>query len=174
MRYSKFSLAVGLCTLTCACKRPDPIHLQPTIEEPPALSSTVLISDASQSSQLIRGFYELQNRTWRWAGPRFGVALGSPSGAAKNGAWLVLRFSLAEASINALKTITVAAKVGNAALPAEAFTTPGEHTYRHEVPASAFTRNPVGVEFTVDKFLTPPNDGRNLALIALSVGLEAK
>jgi hypothetical protein len=174
MRYSKFSLALSLCALTCACKHPDFIRLQPTIEEPPALSSTVLMSNASQTSQLIRGFYELQANTWRWAGPKFDVALGTPPGAARNGALLVLKFSLAEASIRALKTITVAAKVDDAVLPAEAFTTPGEHTYLHEAPASALSKNLVDAEFTVDKYLTPPNDGRNLALIVVSVGLEAK
>jgi len=174
MRYSKFSLLVCLSILIFACKRPDPIRLQPTIEEPPKLSSTVLMSDTAQSSQLIRGFYEPQDNRWRWTGPRFNVALGAPPGAARNGAWLVLNCSFAEASADALKTITVAAKVDNVALPAETFTTPGEHIYRHEVPAAAFAKNPVGVEFTVDKFLTPPNDGRNLALIVVSVGLEAK
>jgi hypothetical protein len=174
MRYLKFSLVVCLCTLTSACKRPDPIRLQPTIEEPPAWSSTILMSDGAQSTQLLRGFYELQDNLWRWAGPRFTAALGPPPGAATNGAWLVLKFSLAEASIDAFKTITVAAKVGDAALPAEAYTTPGEHVYRHEAPPSAFTKNPIGVEFTVDKFLTPPNDGRNLAVIVVSIGLEAK
>ena len=174
MRYLKFSLAVCLYTLTSACKRPDPIRLQPTIEEPPAWSNTVLMSDVGQSNQLLRGFYELQNNLWRWAGPRFNGALGTPPSAAENGAWLVLKFSLAEASISAFKTITVAGKVGDTALPAEAYTTPGEHVYRHEAPPSAFKKNPIGVEFTVDKFLTPPNDGRNLAVIVLSFGLEAK
>ena len=43
-----------------------------------------------------------------------------------------------------------------------------------EAPASALSKNLVDVEFTVDKYLTPPNDGRNLALIVVSVGLETK
>ena len=138
------------------------------------MSSTVLMSDASRSSQLTRGFYEIQDNSWRWVAPKFNLALGSPPGAARNGAWLVLKFGLPDASLNALKTITVAAKVGGVALPAEAFTTAGEHTYRREVPASAFTKDPVGLDFTVDKFLTPPNDGRNLALVVSSIALEAK
>ena len=132
------------------------------------------MSDATQTSQLIRGFYEVENNRSRWAGPRFNVALGLPPDAARNGAWVVLKFNLAKASINALKAITVTSKVGDTALQAETFTTPGDHTYRHEAPASAFTKNPISVEFTVDKFLTPANDGRNLALIVVSAGLEAK
>jgi hypothetical protein len=172
MRYLKFSLAVLLCTLISACRRPDIIRLQPTIEEPPA--SMVQIGNVSQSSQLVRGFYDLQNNTWRWAAPRFSVALASPPAASKNGAWLVLSFRIPDVSIDALKSITVTGKVGDAALPPETFTASGDHTYHHEVPAAAFRKETVLADFTVDKFLKPPGDGRDLALVVTAIGLEAK
>jgi hypothetical protein len=173
MRYSKASLVICLCGLALACKLPDPIRLQPTIEETPAYTSTVRVADAAKSGQLIRGFYQVEG-AWRWAAPKFAVVLETPPTAPKTGAWLTLSFVLADASISTLKNITVAAKVADATLEPETFTTPGQHTYRREVPASAFTKNLVDVEFAVDKFLRLPGDDRDLALVAIAVGLEAK
>ena len=167
-------LPLFLLALTTACKRPDPIRLEATIEEPPALASTVRVADLSTSSQLIHGFYELTNNNWRWAAPKFSVVLQTPTTAYSNGAWLVLSFTLPETSIDTLKNITVVAKVGQAALTPETFATPGEHTYRHEAPGAAFTKDLVYTEFTVDKFLKPANDGRDLALIVTAVGLDPK
>jgi hypothetical protein len=157
-----------------ACKRPDPIRLQPTIEEPAVLASTVRISDPVTYGQLLRGFYELEANTWRWAAPRFNVALGTPPGAPKKGAVLFLEFTLPETSIAALKSITITGKVARTELPPETYTTPGSHEYRREVPAAAFTRDVVDAEFFVDKFLKPAGDGRELAVITNAIGLEPK
>lgn len=90
------------------------------------------------------------------------------------GAWVVLNFTLPEALLAQLKQLTVAAKVGDATLEAQTFSTPGEHTYRHEAPASAFNKDVMGVSFTVDKSMRPPNDERNLSLVVTAVGLESK
>src|SRR5579884_1227722 len=60
MQYSKCLVTAFLVTSMIACKRPDPIRLQPTIEEPAKLASMVEISNLAESGQLIRGFYDLQ------------------------------------------------------------------------------------------------------------------
>ena len=174
MQHFKFVPVVCLCTLTLACKRPDPIRLQPTIEEPAALASIVRISDPTTYRQLLRGFYELEVNAWRWAAPKFDVALGTPPSAPKKGAVLFLDFTLPETSMATLKSITIAARVTRTELAPETYTTPGPHEYRREVPAAAFTRDVVDVEFSVDKFLTPAGDGRNLAVITKAIGLEPK
>src|ERR1700730_9841956 len=116
MRYSRFLTAVWLCVLTQACKRPDPIRLQPTIEEPATLVSMIRIADPSTSSQLVRGFYPLESNTFRWAAGKFSVALGTPATARTNGAWLVLVFNLPDVSIQTLKKITLTAKTGDVEL----------------------------------------------------------
>ncbi len=174
MRQFTIALALCLCTLTPACKRPDPIRLQPTIEEPAALASMIRISDPSTSAQLLRGFYPLDQPTWRWTAPRFTVALQSPPQARINGAWLVLRFTVAEQSIISLKTITLHAKLGELVLAPLTITRDGDQEYRREVPASAVTKEVVDADFTVDRFLKPPADNRELALIVTAVGLESK
>jgi hypothetical protein len=174
MQYPKLSLAVCLFALTIACKRPDPIHLQPTIEQSPTFSSSVKIGERPNSDQLLRGFYSPGREHWCWVAPKFAVAFATPPGASMNGAWVVLDFTLPDVSVAALKQITISARTGSTALPAETFSTAGDHTYRHDVPASAFKEDLVGVNFTVDKFITPPDDGRDLALVVHAVSLEAK
>jgi hypothetical protein len=175
MRYTtRFLTALSLCALTQACKRPDPIRLQPTIEDPATLVSTIRIADPSTSSQLIRGFYPLESNAWRWAAGRFSVALGPPVTAHKNGAWLVLVFNLPDVSIQTLKKITLTGKTGDVELSPEEYSTPGEHQYRREVPASALTKDVIEVDFTLDKSLNLPNDGRELGLVVTQIGLEAK
>jgi hypothetical protein len=174
MRHTRFLTAIWLCALTQACKRPDPIRLQPTIEEPATLVSMIRIADPSSSSQLLRGFYPLEANTWRWAAGKFSVVLGAPATARTNGAWLALAFNLPDASVQTLKKITLRAKTGDVELSPEEYTTPGEHQYRREVPASALSKAIIEVDFTLDKFLNLPNDGRELGLVVTQIGLEAK
>ena len=174
MRHVFFFLLAGLCAVTVACKSMTPIRLEPTIEDPAALAPALRVNDAAKSDQLLRGFYELQSGAWRWTAPQFAVALGTPAGAAERGARLSLDFDLPDASIATLKNVTVAAEINHVPLASETFSTPGRHQYQHDVPASAFAKQDATVEFSVDKFLTPPNDGRNLALIVTSVALEPK
>ena len=174
MRRFTLTLALCLCTLTLACKRPDPIRLQPTLEEPAALASMIVISDPSTSSQLLRGFYPLDQPAWRWTAPRFTVALQSPPHARDNGAWLVLRYTVLEQFIATLKKITINAKFGDLAMAPEIVTTAGNREYRRELPPTAFTKESTYADFTVDPFLKPEGDGRELALIVTAVGLESK
>lgn len=174
MQSLKLLPALCLAVSLIACKRPDPIRLQPTIEEAAPPASIVRTADAATAGQLLRGFYALEQNSWRWTSPHFAVLLGTTSGARRDGATLDLRFALPEQLIQALKTVTVSANVGATALAPEKYTTSGDHEYRRDVPASAFRGDSVTAQFTVDKSLTPPNETRNLALVVFSIGLEAK
>ena len=174
MRYALFLLIAGLSAVAVACKSIDPIRLEPTIEDPPALSSTIRFSNPGKASQLLRGFYDLQAGSWRWTAPHFAVTLGSPPRAITRGARLVLEFDLPDSSIAALKAVTVAANIGNVPLTPETYRTPGPHQYQRDAPPAAFVNANVNIEFSVDKFLTPPNDGRHLALIVTAIELEPK
>lgn len=174
MQHRTLLSALALCTLMVACKGPDFIRLQPTIEEPPALASFIRISDPGSSGQLLTGFYALESNSWRWTGPKFSVALGVPLSAPKKGAGLVFNFDLPDATIAALKNITLTAAIGSVSLPPQTFTTAGSHEYRREVPAAAFSRDSVRVDFSLDKSLKPEGDNRELGVVATSAGLVAK
>ncbi|HYL34563.1 MAG TPA: hypothetical protein VEV17_01475 [Bryobacteraceae bacterium] len=174
MRYSALLCVLGLGGLTLGCQRPFSITLQPTIEESPALASKIVVGDSATSKQFLQGVYDLEDNSFRWAAPKFSVALGTPPSAIKNGAWLVLDFDLPGVLVDRLKNITVAARIGKLALASETFHSEGRHEYRREVPASAFAQDVTAIEFTTDKFLNPPNDTRSLAFVVNSVALEPK
>jgi hypothetical protein len=174
MTYRTISAVAGLCAVTLACREKTLSRLEPTIEEARPLTGAIRFSDQPRGDQLVRGFYELQGGSWRWTAPQFDVLLGAPANASARGARLFLEFNLPDPSIESLKNVTVTAKVNNVALPSETYTTSGLHEYRHEAPPAAFSAPDVIVEFSVDKFLTPAGDGRNLALVVTAVGLEPK
>ena len=169
MRFFTFTLLVCMY----ACKSRGLIRLQPTIEEEAPLLSSIRVIDPASTSQLLSGFYALEDNAWRWTTARFSVALAAPPTARTNGAWLVLEFTFPDASFDVLKNITVSCRLADAQLPPETFRTSGVHEYRREVPASAFTRNIVVADFSVDKFFRAPN-GRELGIIATVIGLEPK
>ena len=146
-----------------------------TVAGPGSLASMIRMADASSSSQLIRGFHDLENKAWRWTAGKFTVALRTPPGADKNGALLVLNFTIPSVSLDKLKTMTLSAKTGGAGLAPETFATPGEHRYQREVPASALSKDVVEADFSLDKVLPPGDkDGRELGVIVTSVGFESK
>jgi FkbM family methyltransferase len=138
------------------------------------LASTILISDTSASGQLIRGFYSLERKSWRWTGGKFTVALRPPDGADSSGAVLVLKFAFPEVSFSKLREVTISAVVGSTKAPPASFNTPGSHTYRAYVPASALGNSTIEVDFSLDKFLPASEYGRDLGIIVTSVGFEPK
>ena len=146
-----------------------------TVVGPGSWASTIRMADVSSSSQLIRGFHDLENKAWRWTAGKFTVALRTPPGANQKGAWLVLKFAIPAPSLDRLKTITLSAKFDGAGIASETFTTPGEHRYQGEVPASMLAKDVVEADFSLDKVLPPGDkDGRELGVIVTSVGLEPK
>lgn len=155
--------------------RPEENDWEWTLQEPGSMASVVQISDISTADQLISGFHGLERNAWRWTDRKFTFALRRPPGADQAGGWLTLKFTIPAVSLEALKSITVTAKVGGAAVAPETFTSAGDHEYRREVPASALSAGIVNVEFSLDKVLPPSQkDGRELGVVVTSAGLESK
>lgn len=139
------------------------------------LASVVNVADPGDSAQLVRGFSNVEADAWRWTTSKFSVVLRPPAGAAQNGAKLQLVFTLHEAVVKKLGPVTVNATVNGTAVGPETFSTAGDYTYSHEVPASALGSDVVTAEFTTDKALAPTEqDKRELALIVKTIGLVAK
>jgi hypothetical protein len=136
------------------------------------LASVVNVADPADSAQLVRGFSNVEADAWRWSTGKFSVVLRPPAGAAQNGAKLQLVFTLHEAVVSKLGPVTVNATVNGVAVGPETFSTSGDYTYSHEVPASALGADVVTAEFTTDKALAPTDqDKRELALIVKTIGL---
>jgi hypothetical protein len=157
-----------------ACKRKRTTQAL-AVEPSEVLVSVVNVNDPAASAQLVYGFYPLEVKSWRWTMQKFTVALKPPPGAAENGARLSFKFSLPEVVFTKLGPVRLSATVNGLALPPESYSKPGDALYSRDVPASALSGDAVSVEFVCDKALPPTgDDARELALIALSIGLETR
>lgn len=157
------------------CKRKPPVKVEVVEEQAPRLATVIHVADPKATVQLVKGFYELEQNAWRWTAGKFAVALRPPRGGAERGAVLQLKFSVADAVIERVKSMTLKARAGKLDLAPETYTKPGEYLYSRDVPASALTGEVVLFEFEVDKFLPPGAvEQRELALIVSTIGLELK
>jgi hypothetical protein len=162
--------------LSASCQRHDRVVVQATEEnEEPELASVIHVADPRVAHQLLRGFYDVEQNSWRWTMGKFTVVLRPPAGASVKGADLQAKLSVPEAVIARLQSLRLDAKIGEFALEGETFLKAGEHTYRRAVPASVLGSDAVTVDFVLDKFLPPGNlDQRELGLVVSTIGFEAK
>ncbi len=164
-----------LILIPSGCKRKQPAKVEVIEEEAPKLATVVHVADPKATVQLVRGFYELEQNSWRWTAGKFAVALRPPRGASDRGAVLQLKFAIADAVLDRVKSMTVRARAGKLELAPETYTKPGEQIYSRDVPAAVLGGEVVTFEFEVDKFLPPGAvEQRELALIVTTVGLELK
>jgi hypothetical protein len=167
-------LAISLL-FSASCRREEKIKLEPTDESTPALVSTVQASDTKAAVQLVRGFHALEQNSWRWTMGRFVVALRPPAGSSDRGATLTLKFTLPQPVIDNVKSTTITASIQNTAVGSQTYSKAGEQTFTADVPATLLKGDAATVEFTMDRFLTAGTvDGRELGIVFVSVGLEAK
>lgn len=160
-----------------ACKRsPEKVRLQAATEEaPPPLATVVHTADPQTSSQLVAGFYDVEQNSWRWTRRKFAVNLRPPVDSARSGATLVLKFVIPDPVITALKSVVLSASVAGVALAPQTYTASGSQQYSREVPGKVLEAAAVKVEFTLDKALSPgPNEQRELGVVVNSIALEPK
>lgn len=141
---------------------------------PARTASVVRMSDAKASTQLLSGFYPVENNSWRWTAGRFSALLHTPPAAAQNGAVLTLMFNASDAVLKKVGTITLRSSINGTALKPETYTAPGAYEYSVDVPAALLAGESVKVDFALDKSLPPDVDKRELGVIATSVGLTGK
>jgi len=174
-RLAAAALTAALAFAPLGCKRERKVKVQATEEEAPRLASMIHMSDPKAGGQLVSGFYDVEQNAWRWAQKRFSVVLRPPAGAAQRGAVLNLKFAIPDAVISKLQSETVSASVNGSPLPPETYSKAGEFTYGKDVPSNLLTGESVRVDFTLDKAIAPSaSDQRELGVVVLSVGLEAK
>jgi len=164
--------SVLLLTLALAplgCKR------KPAGQAAPGLASTVHMGDPQTATQLIAGFYGIEQNAWRWTGRRFSLMLRPPFGASQKGGTLRLRLTVPPVIVEKLKTISLSAAIGGSAFPPETYTQAGDYTYTRDVAPALLAGDAVRVDFQLDKSIPPSGaDLRDLGLVVLSAGLEAK
>src|SRR4029077_10232958 len=104
----------------------------------PKAATRVNVADPRAAGKLIKGFYNAEVGAWRWTAREFAVALTPPRSASQGGAELVLQFTIAPATIEKLKTVSLSASIGDLKLPPEQYSAPGAYTYVRDVPANEF------------------------------------
>ncbi|HEY6346628.1 MAG TPA: hypothetical protein VIY49_34490 [Bryobacteraceae bacterium] len=162
-------------TALAGCKRArhDENALVPERNAP--LASVVNVNDPATPAQLVRGFYAVEGGAWRWTAKDFEVALKPPPDAAEKGVRLVFRLNAPEAVISKFGAITLSASLNGLQLAPETYSKPGDYVYSRDIPATALKGDAVVAEFHSDKSMPPSvGDRRELALIAVSFGLESK
>jgi hypothetical protein len=143
--------------------------------EAPRMASTIHMGDPKTETQLISGFYGIEQNAWRWTGRRFSVVLAAPFGAAQKGGTLQLRLTVPPAIVEKLKTISLSATIGGSTLASETYSLSGNYTYTREVAPALLAGESVRVDFQLDKSMPPSGaDLRDLGVVVLSAGLEPK
>ena len=160
--------------LAVSCKTKDKSAGQ-TEEEAPRMATMLTMSDPRAASQLLLGFYAIEQSGWRWTAGKFSVVLRPPRDAAQMGATLKFKFSIPQPLLDRVKSTTLTAYVGDTKLDPETYTKAGAYEYIKDVPAAALSSDSVKVDFALSKFLEAGAvEGRELGVIAVAVGFEHK
>lgn len=137
--------------------------------------SVINVADPRAAAQLAKGFYDVENGSWRWTAKSFTVSLKPPANASKKGAVLQLKFTIPEVMFSRVGAMTLDARINGLDLGAQTFSEAGDCTYTRDVPGAALLGDTVPVDFHVDKGLPPgEQDPRELAVIVTTVGLLPK
>ena len=148
-----------------------------TEEEASALrpAAGIQVADPGAAPQLIAGWWDVEDHTWRWTARKFAVVLRSPIGAARRGAILRFRFTLPDVVFSHFKELTISASIQGKPLAPEKYRMPGLALYTRDIPPDLVSTPSVRVDFELDHSFTPGNgDSRDLGVIAHSMGLESK
>lgn len=175
MRRLTLAVALAALVLTAAgCKKKRGAAAR-------GIQSTVEMNDPAAAVQLKSGFYGIEGGSWRWTDRNFSVQLMAPANAQTKGARLHLNFAIPDAVISKVGPMELSATVHapgaiGMQLSPEHYTKGGTYEYTREVDAGAFQhKGAVVVDFTCDKSIPPTGeDRRELALIAVSAGLEGR
>lgn len=137
-------------------------------------ASDINMADSTKAGQLLRGFYPIENNSWRWVGHNFLVAL-KPVHTAGKGARLILQLYFPTYELEQLGPITLSATIDRKSLGSEVFDTPGRFDFIKDVSARDLDTNILPVQFCFDKSLPEsPSDKRELAAVVTRISLVAR
>ena len=134
--------------------------------------STVYTADPNAGPQLLSGFYQVEEYSWRWTTQRFSVVLRPPEGAGA-AANLVVQLVVPEVVIQKLRSITLSAAVRGVQLEPETYTKPGDYKYTRAIEPKLLESEESRIDFELDKVMPPAGqDVRQLGIVVSSIGLE--
>ena len=124
-----------------------------------------------QQAHLLGGWHKIEPAGWRWTERRFAVAFHDCK--RERRAHLRLNFALPESLVEQLNPLRLAAAAEGRELGVETYQSSGEHLFQAHLPEDLLEREPVVIEFELDKAVPPgPVDKRELGVIVTSVELD--
>lgn len=146
-----------------------------TEEETPKVATMLTMADPRAPAQLVSGFYNLEQNSWRWTAGHFSVLLRPPRNAEQTGAVLAMKLNVPQPVIDKVKTVTLSAAIHGNILNPETYTKAGDYAYTRDVPAAALHGDSVKVDFSLDRYLPAGTaESRELGIIVTTVGFEHK
>jgi hypothetical protein len=159
----------------CGCRKSRRQKVEVVEEDKAELASVVQMANQQYAVQLVRGFHDLEQGSWRWTMGQFSITLRVPAGAAERGARLELKLNVPEPVIAKVGATRLSATISGSAVEPETYSKPGEYTYSRDVPAAALRSEAATVDFSLDKFIAAGVvEQRELGVIVVSAGLLAK
>lgn len=139
------------------------------------LASLVYTSDPSQASQLLSGFYAIEEYSWRWTDQRFSVVLRPPDGVTSEDTNLVMHLTIPDIVIEKLHSVSLSAVIGNVRLGSETYAKPGPYVFTRRVAARLLNAEQTRVDFCLNKVMAPVGrDVRQLGIAVNSIALEPR
>ena len=156
--------------LAAGCGRKDDLALVQEEQGAGSLSS-LHVADPRAAAQLLQGWHEIEQGSWRWTQRQFSVGLKAPTPGKP--AMLELKFTLPDALMERLRSVTLMAVVNGNSLPPTTYNSAGDQVYSQKVPGSVLGGELVRIDFQLDKALAPGEvDQRELGVIVSEVGLQ--
>ncbi len=151
------------------------LYKRSPLAAPADLTSSLQLGAASSESQLLAGFYSIEQNAWRWTAKKFSVLLRPPAGAAAMGANVSFQFYLPDVQVEQFGAFTLSGNVDGYPLPSHTYTKPGRYTYSASVPREALKPHQVTVNLHFDKVAVGLNgDHRELAVVASAIGFVSE
>ncbi len=137
--------------------------------------SRIDVATDKAASQLLFGFYDVEQHSYRWTGRSFAVALAPPPNPKGGAVLLHARLFIADSEIKKLGVMSLAASVPGHLLKSKKITQGGIEEYAVSIPRNALCTNLLPVYFSFDRSLPPsPSDARDLGAVAISFALAAE
>ena len=166
---------IAIALTIASCQKSGPVTLRQSGHGSAELTSIVYTGDPDAGPQLLKGFFNIEEYSWRWTAQKFSVVLRPPDGAMGENATLDLSLAIPPYEIERLGAITLRAAIESSSLGSETYTKPGHYHFRRDVPASLLTHQEVRIDFDLDKSLKPDGDDtRDLGIIVASISLEPR
>lgn len=128
------------------------------------------MADPAIASQLLSGFYAIENNSWRWVARNFSVALKPPPSISAGG-HLVVELYLAENEIQKLGPVTLTAAINGTSIGSETFQKAGHYNFTRNLSAQVLDTNILPVQFCFDKSMATVSDRRDLAAVIAGIAL---